>query len=473
MPYFRREKNRGQQEDRTEGDADRRSHHRVPGIHDVVFVGTQISPCGLSRELNVHSLCRKWTRVLTTCCFLLLSLRQIEHPLVDKGKPGASPGRKATGPTRSAGPPISKDRTMLSISPGHTHPQTHSGEGSGTRSTKVRRRTAGGAAIGTAALLALAVAGQSPAYAADAPVGLGTAAAYSVLGGAAVTNTGPTTLAGELGVNPGTAITGFPPGVAAGATHAGDAQSGQAQSDLTTAYNDAAGRAATATVAGDLVGQTLTPGVYKSVGPLDLSGALTLNGEGNPNSVFIFQVASTLTTASASSIVLTNSAQACNIYWQVGSSATLGTGSTFKGNILALTSITATTGTTVQGRALARNGQVSLDTNVFTMPGCATASPSPSPSATVPATAPPTAVTPPTGGIGGGTGTGAGAGTSTGRDSTGIGAGAAAGRGLNIDTAADTHTPDAGTAIGTAAVTAGLIGALLLVRSRRPSHQKK
>lgn len=373
---------------------------------------------------------------------------------------------------------------MLSISPGHAHPQTVSG------SRGARGRLGAGAAIGTAALLAWAVAGQSPAYAADAPVGLGTAAAYSVLGGTTVTNTGPTTLSGELGVNPGNAITGFPPGVAAGATHKGDAQAGQAQSDLTTAYNDAAGRAMTASVAGDLVGQTLTPGVYKSSGPLAVSGALTLNGQGNPNSVFIFQVASTLTTASASSIVLTNSAQACNIYWQVGSSATLGTASTFNGNILALTSITATTGSTVQGRALARNGQVSLDTNVFTMPGCATASPSPSASPTV--TASPTAITPTTGptgtGAGTGAGTSAGTGAGTGTDSTGTGTGAGTGtdstgtgpgrgagtgRGLNIDTAADTNTPNGGPAIGTAVLTTGLIGALLLTRKRRPFQRNK
>lgn len=310
------------------------------------------------------------------------------------------------------------------------------------RRPRARRRTAAGAAIGSAALLAVAVAGQSPAYAADAPVGLGTAAAYSVLGGTTVTNTGPTTLAGELGVNPGSAITGFPPGIAAGAIHRGDAQALQAESDLTTAYNDAAGRAATSSVAGDLVGKTLTPGVYKSSGPLAVSGALTLNGQGNPNSVFIFQVASTLTTASASHIVLTNSAQACNVYWQVASSATLGTASTFKGNILALTSITATTGTTIQGRALARNGQVSLDTNVFTMPGCATASGSAAGAAATAATTPP-AVTPRT----------------------------VSGRGLNIDTAAE--APNAGPAIGTAAVATGLIGAWMLTRRKRPFQRNK
>lgn len=210
----------------------------------------------------------------------------------------------------------------------------------------------------------------SPAGAAEAPVGLGTSASYSVLGGQAVTNTGPSTLSGDLGVSPGTAITGFPPGLAGGATHAGDAAAAQAQSDVVIAYNDTAGRAPTAAVAGDLVGQTLTAGVYKSTGPIALSGTLTLDGQGNPNSVFIFQVASTLITASASHVAVINGAQACHIYWQVASSATLGTASTFQGTVLALTSISVTTGTTVKGRALARNGQVSLDDNVFTAPIC-------------------------------------------------------------------------------------------------------
>ena len=227
----------------------------------------------------------------------------------------------------------------------------------------------------------------------------------------------------------------------------------------------------TASVAGDLVGKTLTPGVYKSTGPLSVSGALTLNGQGNPNSVFIFQVASTLTTATASSIVLTNSAQACNIYWQVGSSATLGTASTFNGNILALTSITATTGTTVQGRALARNGQVALDTNVFTMPGCATASPSASatPTASPTSSAAATAASAPTpsaspapaaGAMNAGPGTGTDAGTGT-----------RTGRGVNIDTAAETPASNAGMVFGAAA--AGLIGVWTLTQGRRLFRRNK
>lgn len=325
---------------------------------------------------------------------------------------------------------------MVSISPTHNDPQPESGAGSRPRRPRVRRQAVSGTAIGASVLLAGALVGQAPAYAADAPVGLGTAAAYSVLGGTTVTNTGPTELAGELGVSAGSAITGFPPGHAAGATHAGDAPAGLAQLDLTTAYNDAAGRAVTASVAGDLVGKTLLPGVYKSSGPLAVSGTLTLDGQGNPNSVFIFQVASDLITASASNIVLTNSAQACNIYWQVGTSATLGDHSKFKGSILALTSITATTGTTVDGRALARNGQVALQSNVFTMSGCATAA---APAAT--ASPAPTSSAP------------------------------KKGRGVNIDTAAENPVPAAGTALGAAA--AGLIGLWMLAGGGRLFRRNK
>ncbi|WIX82799.1 ice-binding family protein [Amycolatopsis carbonis] len=230
--------------------------------------------------------------------------------------------------------------------------------------------------LGVAASVLLLVAVSVPeASAAEAPVGLGTAEPYSVLGGQTVTNTGPGTLSGDLGVSPGTAITGFPPGTAAGATHAADAAAAQAQSDLVIAYEDAAGRAPTASVADDLVGQTLTGGVYNSTGPLSLSGTLTLDGQGDPNTVWIFQVASTLITASASDVNLVNGAQACHVYWQVGSSATLGTTSNFVGTIMALTSITVTTGTVVAGRALARNGQVSLDDNTFTTPDCDTTTP--------------------------------------------------------------------------------------------------
>ncbi|MFI5592367.1 ice-binding family protein [Amycolatopsis sp. NPDC051758] len=238
--------------------------------------------------------------------------------------------------------------------------------------------------------------GVPRAAAAEAPVGLGTAETYSVLGGQTVTNTGPSTLNRDLGVFPGTAITGFPPGTSAGATHAGDAVAGRAQADLVVAYNDAAGRAPTANVAGDLVGRTLVGGVYKSSGQLALSGTLTLDGQGDSGTVWIFQVASTLITASASDVHLINGARACNVFWQVGSSATLGTNSDFVGTIMALTSITVTTGTVVAGRALARNGQVSLDDNTFTTPSCDTPTTTTTPTTGETTTPPGTGTTTPT-----------------------------------------------------------------------------
>jgi hypothetical protein len=138
---------------------------------------------------------------------------------------------------------------------------------------------------------------------------------------------------------------------------------------LTAAYKDAAGRSGAITKTGDLGGQTLTAGVYKSTSSLGITGDLTLDAQGNPAAVFIFQIGSTLTTASGSHIVLVNGAKACNVFWQVGSSATLGTASIFKGNIMALSSITVTTGVNLEGRALAENGAVTLDSDVIT--GCA------------------------------------------------------------------------------------------------------
>jgi hypothetical protein len=155
-----------------------------------------------------------------------------------------------------------------------------------------------------------------------------------------------------------------------GAMHAGDAAAAQAQLDLTTAFNDAAGRTVGAvTVAGNLGGQTLTPGLYKSTSSLEISsGDLTLDAQGSPNAVFIFQMASTLTTTAGRQVILSGGAKAANIFWQVGSSATLGTTSVFKGNILADQSITLTTGATLDGRALARIAGVALAANTITKP---------------------------------------------------------------------------------------------------------
>jgi hypothetical protein len=205
-------------------------------------------------------------------------------------------------------------------------------------------------------------------------VDLGSASPFAVLAGSTVTSTGGTTVNGDLGLSPGTAVTGFPPGVVNGAIHAGDAVAAQAQLDLTSAYNDAAGRTVGAiTVAGNLGGQTLTPGLYKSTSSLEISsGDLTLDAQGDANAVFIFQMGSTLTTTSGRQVILSGGARAANIFWQVGSSATLGTTSVMKGNILALASITLTTGATLEGRALARTAAVALDANTITIPSSAT-----------------------------------------------------------------------------------------------------
>jgi len=193
---------------------------------------------------------------------------------------------------------------------------------------------------------------------------------FLVLAGSTVSNTGSSVISGDVGVSPGTVVTGFPPGLLAlgGTIHKADGAAAQAQAALTAGYIDAAGRSGSTTVAGDLVGKTLTAGIYKSTSSLANSGDLTLDAQGNPAAVFIFQISSTLITGSGSHIILANGAKACNVFWQVGSSATLGTNSVFKGNILALTSITLTTGANLEGRALARNGAVTLDTNVIT--GC-------------------------------------------------------------------------------------------------------
>jgi len=213
-------------------------------------------------------------------------------------------------------------------------------------------------------VLAVATITTGVAHAADqASVPLGTAANFGVLAGTTVTNTGATVVTGDLGVSPGSAVTGFPPGTVTGTQHINDTVAALAQTDLTTAYNDLAGRTGATNVSGNIGGQILTPGLYKSTSSLEISsGDLTLDAQGNASAIFIFQIASTLVTTTDRKVILTGSANAFNVFWQVGSSATIGTNSTFKGNILAYASITLTTGATLEGRALARTGAVTLDT---------------------------------------------------------------------------------------------------------------
>jgi ice-binding like protein len=298
------------------------------------------------------------------------------------------------------------------------------------------------AALTTTALVVFGLAVGAPAAsAAQSSVDLGTADPFAVLAGTTVTNTGLSVISGDLGISPGDAVTGFPPGlVINGTEHAGDAVAAGAQADLTTAYNDAAGRTPPTAAPADIGGQTLVAGVYKNATSIGLTGTVTLDAQGDPNAVFVFQAGSTLITASNSTVQLINGASPCNVFWQVGSSATLGTDTTFVGNVLALTSATVQTGTTVDGRVLARNGAVTLDSNTITRPDCATTPPTtttttpPTTTTTTPptttTTTPPTTTTTAGGGTGGGGGgTGGGGGGGTGGGTGGGGGGGTGGGG--------------------------------------------
>ena len=199
-------------------------------------------------------------------------------------------------------------------------------------------------------------------------VSLGGAADFAVLSGAAITSTGNTAITGDMGLSPGSSVGGFPPGILTGTLHVNDNLSTQAKLDLTAAYNDVAGRTSTdiVTLSGNIGGLTLTPGLYKTTSSLAVSsGDLTFDAKGNSAAVFIIQIASTLTVTSARKVLLTGGALASNIFWQVGSSATFGTTCEFKGNILAMQSITLETGAALNGRALARIGGVVMSANTI------------------------------------------------------------------------------------------------------------
>ena len=246
--------------------------------------------------------------------------------------------------------------------------------------------------VGIGLIIAIgAISGRSADAAGPPTINLGTAATFSVLAGTpAVTNTGATTTDRDVGISPAASVTGFPPGIVGGTIHAGDATALAAQSDLTAAYLVAAAAPVTATH-GALGGLTLVGGVYNAGGvTLGLTGTLTLDGQNDPSSVWIFQATSDLVTATSSSVNFVNGASPCNVFWQVTSSATLGTGSTFVGTILALTSITVGDSVTVYGRALARNGTVTLINDRFLTLACAGGAAVPP----IPATRPPFTIAP-------------------------------------------------------------------------------
>ena len=226
-------------------------------------------------------------------------------------------------------------------------------------------------------LLTVMLVVPAAAMAAQPPVDLGTTSSFAILAGSTITNTGPTTIngdaGGDVGLYPGTSFTGQSSVTLTGTVHLADDVARVAKDDLVAAYNDAAGRTPVSRIPTELGGSTLLPGVYDSAsGWFQITGTLTLDAQGDPNAVFVFKTASTLITASDSNVSLLNEARFCRVFWQVGSSATLGVNSHFVGHIFALTSITANTGATVQGQLLARNGSVTLDTNTITNGPCPT-----------------------------------------------------------------------------------------------------
>jgi hypothetical protein len=237
-----------------------------------------------------------------------------------------------------------------------------------SRSARYGAATAAAVVAISAALLASAETAQAAATA----VPMGTAEPFAVLGGTGITNTGTTTINGDIGSLPNPAMTVTGQIRLTGTNHSGDGVTATAKGDLTAAYLNAAAQTADVTVGtADLAGQTLTPGVYKSGSTLSISGPVPLTLNGGPSAVFVFQAGSSLITSANTSVALTGGVTACNVFWQVGSSTTLGVNSTFRGTIMSLTDSTMQTGATLEGSLLTRNGAVTLDANTILRPACA------------------------------------------------------------------------------------------------------
>jgi hypothetical protein len=337
-------------------------------------------------------------------------------------------------------------------------------------SASARRSGVAVLAFGIGSSLLLAFAGSAGAV--EPTVGLGAAGNYSVLAGSTVTNTGPSVLNGSLGVSPGSSLTGWggapngtvvPPAV----TDDNNAAAAQGQFDLNAAYTDAMGRSVSATEPADLTGLTLGGGVYNAStnGALQVTGTLTLDGANDPSTVFIFTTDSSLTIGPGSSINVIRGAQECNIFWRVGSSASLDTGAVFRGNILAQTSISVNDSVVVHGRALAQTGGVTLINDTFLNPTCAT-------SVAAPTTVAAPATTVPGGGGGGVSPTTAAAGPGAGATTTTLG--------LTVGIVGPPRTGVAPVPAHdfpwTAVLVAGVGGAAMLgviVRRRQLAHAKR
>jgi hypothetical protein len=241
--------------------------------------------------------------------------------------------------------------------------------GRGSRSA----RYGAAAAAAVVAISGALLASMGTAQAAALPVPMGTAEPFAVLGGTGITSTGTTVINGDIGSLPNPTMTVTGSVVLTGVDHRGDGVTATAKDDLTTAYLDAAGRTGALPVVGDLAGQTLTPGVYNSASSIGISGSTPLTLNGTSSDVFVFQAGSSLITSANTSVVLTGGVTACNVFWQVGSSTTLGVNSHFVGTIMTLSDSTMNTGATLEGSLLTRNGAVTLDSNTFVRPPCASA----------------------------------------------------------------------------------------------------